>query len=393
MSNGWAMVKLSEIAALVARPVSVEPGKTYRTIGVKWWGQGAYDRGAIDGSQTAAKTLSLVHADDLIINKIWVRHGSTAVAGPDVDGCAASGEFPTFMLTPSRVIPRWLHWHTKTKAFWAECDALSRGTSGKNRIRPDLFLTIRVPLPPLAEQRRIVAKIDQLAAKIVEARDLRASSLTATASLWASSLAAALPRRAETKRLGDLIDPDSRISYGVLVPGPDVEGGVPFVRVQDLDVRNPPEMPNKRISAAVDAQYGRTHLAGGEVLVGVVGSIGKIGIAPESWAGANIARAVCRISVGPKIDPYFLAAVLQSSQCQDYFRDTTRTLAQPTLNVAQLAETPIPVPPLPEQRRIVAHLDGLQAKVDRLKELQAQTAAELDALLPSILDRAFKGEL
>ena len=46
-----------------------------------------------------------------------------------------------------------------------------------------------------------------------------------------------------------------------------------------------------------------------------------------------------------------------------------------------------------EQRRIVAYLDGLQAKVDRLKALQAQTRAELDALLPSILDRAFKGEL
>ena len=42
---------------------------------------------------------------------------------------------------------------------------------------------------------------------------------------------------------------------------------------------------------------------------------------------------------------------------------------------------------------IVAYLDGLQAKVDALKQLQAESAAELDALLPSVLDRAFKGEL
>ena len=53
----------------------------------------------------------------------------------------------------------------------------------------------------------------------------------------------------------------------------------------------------------------------------------------------------------------------------------------------------IPVPPLAEQRRIVAELDALQAEVDALKRLQAETAAELDALLPAILDRAFKGEL
>jgi type I restriction enzyme S subunit len=49
--------------------------------------------------------------------------------------------------------------------------------------------------------------------------------------------------------------------------------------------------------------------------------------------------------------------------------------------------------PLTLQRRIVAELDALQAEVDALKRLQAETAAELDALLPSILDRAFKGEL
>ena len=71
---------LSEIARPVSRTVPVMPGVSYRTIGVKWWGEGAYERETIDGSQTAARTLSIVREGDLIINKIWVRHGSTAVA-------------------------------------------------------------------------------------------------------------------------------------------------------------------------------------------------------------------------------------------------------------------------------------------------------------------------
>jgi type I restriction enzyme S subunit len=58
-----------------------------------------------------------------------------------------------------------------------------------------------------------------------------------------------------------------------------------------------------------------------------------------------------------------------------------------------MRKTQIPLPPLPEQQRIVAYLDGLQAKVDALKKRQAETAAELDALLPSVLDKAFKGDL
>jgi type I restriction enzyme S subunit len=53
----------------------------------------------------------------------------------------------------------------------------------------------------------------------------------------------------------------------------------------------------------------------------------------------------------------------------------------------------VPVPPIQDQHRIVAELDALHAQVDALKKLQAATTAELDALLPSILDKAFKGEL
>ncbi len=65
----------------------------------------------------------------------------------------------------------------------------------------------------------------------------------------------------------------------------------------------------------------------------------------------------------------------------------------PKLNQDQLFAFEMPYPSLPEQRRIVAELDTLQAKVDSLKTLQAETSAELDVLIPSILDRAFRGEL
>ena len=139
----WQMVPLSQVAKPIARAIQVEAGKDYRTIGVKWWGEGAYERQTIDGSGTAAQTLSLVYEGDLIINKIWVRHGSIAIATKAVDGCAASNEFPTFELDRNQVEPRWIHWLTKTKWFWVQCDALSMGTSGKNRIKPERFLLPR----------------------------------------------------------------------------------------------------------------------------------------------------------------------------------------------------------------------------------------------------------
>lgn len=60
---------------------------------------------------------------------------------------------------------------------------------------------------------------------------------------------------------------------------------------------------------------------------------------------------------------------------------------------AQISAFEVPIPPISEQRRIVAELDTLQSEVDALKHHQRDTAAELDALLPAILDRAFRREL
>lgn len=67
--------------------------------------------------------------------------------------------------------------------------------------------------------------------------------------------------------------------------------------------------------------------------------------------------------------------------------------AQKNINLKILAPLPIPDLSIEEQRRIVTYLDNLQAKVNSLKRLQTETAAELDAMLPSILDKAFKGNL
>lgn len=176
-----------------------------------------------------------------------------------------------------------------------------------------------------------------------------------------------LPIGWEWIRFDELIHPASPISYGVLVPGPDTPNGIPFVRLADLDVENPPVKPEKSITAEIDSQYERTRLKGGEILMGVVGSIGKLGIAPNSWKGANIARAVCRIEPMEEISKKFLLRLLQSEYMQRQFKGDTRTLAQPTLNVGLIRSAPTPLPPLAEQHRIVTKVDELMTLCDQLE--------------------------
>ena len=196
------------------------------------------------------------------------------------------------------------------------------------------------------------------------------------------------PRGWAEEPLGNLVDPKATISYGVLVPGPDVEDGIPFVRAQDLYLSDHPERPTKTIAPEVEAVYARTRLKGGEILLCVVGSIGKIGTVPQSWRGANIARAVARIAPVPSVSTEYLVAVLRSEETQRYFADVTRTLAQPTLNVGLIEQLPVPIPPIVEQRRIVAKVDELIALCDRLEASLTETAKARRGLLDTLLAEA-----
>jgi type I restriction enzyme S subunit len=82
-----------------------------------------------------------------------------------------------------------------------------------------------------------------------------------------------------------------------------------------------------------------------------------------------------------------------STDGEEYLNEKIRGATRQGVNSAIVSSFPCSIPNLLEQRRIIAYLDYIQAKVDALKLLQAETAAELDALLPSVLDQAFKGEL
>jgi type I restriction enzyme S subunit len=180
MSKTWPIVPLEKVAVPIEHPEVPTAGIPYRQIGVKLWGEGAYERETIDGSQTKYKTLSRVETDDIIVNKIWARNGSVAVVTKELSGCYASSEFPLFSPIKENLEPKWFHWITKTKFFWQKCDEKSQGTSGKNRIRPEKFLTVEIPLPALSEQQRIVVKIEELAKKVEEAKKIKRQTTVET---------------------------------------------------------------------------------------------------------------------------------------------------------------------------------------------------------------------
>ncbi len=191
-------------------------------------------------------------------------------------------------------------------------------------------------------------------------------------------------------RLGDLRNFEFPLSYGVLVPGEHVEDGIPFVRVHDLDNAFEGSQPSKRISMSLDLEYKRTKLIGGEILICVVGSIGKVAMSPDSWIGANIARAVCRFMPNDLFSKEYLHASLNSPFVQNFFQSSYKSI-QPTLNVSVLEKTLIPLPPLAEQQAIVARVDSLMATIDALEAQVTERKEQAQQLMQAVLREAFAG--
>lgn len=192
-------------------------------------------------------------------------------------------------------------------------------------------------------------------------------------------------------RLGDVRDFRFTLSYGVLVPGDNVVNGVPFVRVQDLDNVEKNEPPSKHIASKIDLQYAKTRLVGGEILICVVGSIGKVALSSNKWIGANIARAVCRLMPNQNISREYLYYCLISPFIQNFFQGGKKSI-NPTLNVNVLETTLIPIPPLSEQKRIVAEIERQFEKTKQLKEHIIANQQATEQLLKALLHGAFEVE-
>jgi type I restriction enzyme S subunit len=377
------------------------PGIEYRQIGVRLWGQGAYEREPLDGGGTKYRLLNRVEPGDIIVNKIWARNGSVSVVDEPLAGCYCSGEFPLFRPINGRLEPRWFYWISKTRWFWDRCDVQSRGTSGKNRIRPEKFLAIPIPLPPLPEQRRIVAKVEELAAKIEGTVSLVRAAAAESEVLLPAHLNdlfgnpyANMSGRLGIAKWAAIANLSTDVADGPHITPTYVDGGVPFVTVLNITSGRVKFCDHKYITRESHELYcQRAKAEQGDVLISKDGTIGipcYIDTEREFSFFVSVALVKPRQN---ELDGQFLTWALRAPYLQERMRERSRGDMIRHLVLREIRTLLIPHPPLGEQRRIVAYLDDLQARGDSLKALQAQSQAELDALLPSILDKAFKGEL
>ena len=255
--------------------------------------------------------------------------------------------------------------------------------------------------PPLGEQHRVVSRIEELAAKIEEARSLRRQTEKQAEAVYRSGLAALMrPGDASWKQgtVGTVIRTMDAGWSPQCEDRPAAENEWGVLKTTSVQWGEFRRQENKALPLAFMPKP-ELCIAEGDVLVTRAGPLKRVGVV------AVVRKAEDRLTISDKlirlrpdaskIDSRFLELSLASPLSQQYIVQRKTGLADAQVNISQdiLRSTPIAYPPLAEQRLIVAHLDILKSKVNALKNLQSETDAELDALMPSILSRAFSGEL
>lgn len=395
MTNGWQTVQLGDVLTRVKSELTIDDSVTYKQVTVRLWNKGVILRGEQEGTDIKTKRQFFVKTGQLLMSRIDVRNGAIGLVPKELDGAIVSNDFWVYNFDENQIHPEFLALYVKTPNFIEDADRTSSGTTKRIRAEESRFLGIEIPLPPLTEQRRIVAHIESLAARVNEAQRLR-DEADVEAELLVGREIASLFANAKgwnSYNLGDLI---SEMSYGTSAKAHNERVGIPVLRMGNIQ-NGKLDLSDLKYMHPSEQEMNKLRLQKGDILVNRTNSAELVGkCAVFDLEGDYLfASYIIRIRLDQqKADPRLVAQYINSPAGRAYmFAERKQMTGQANVNSKKLAALPIGLPPLDEQRRIVAYLDGLQAKVNALRGLQSASGEELSALMPSVLDRAFKGEL
>lgn len=237
-------------------------------------------------------------------------------------------------------------------------------------------------LLPLAEQRRIAATLDKADALLAKRREAMAQLDSLAQSIFVEMFGDPIdnPKGYPVKRLIELVDPQRPISYGILMPGPDVDAGVKYVRV--VDMRNGGIDPSgvRRTTQEISATYKRSLLKSGDLLMSIRGHVGRLAVVPAELDGANITQDSARLAI-IGANSLYVRETLRSTAFQRWMAKYTKGVAVRGINLGDVKVMPIPVPPQAKQDEFAERV----RKVESMRDQYAAALAELDALFAALM--------
>jgi len=381
LNDGSPLVPLRRVIRCRKEFLRISESESYKRCRVQLHAKGVVLRDIVSGSDIKTKEQQFCRTGEFLVAEIDAKVGGFGIVPAELDGAIVSSHYFLFEADTSALDGRFLDFFIRTPAFRDQVSA--QGSTNYAAIRPSEVLGYRMPLPPLDEQRRIVARIEELAARIEEARRLQ-------------SEVAANMRELLLGIYNEIVRDAPRITVDEVAPLRRRPINVDFSeKYYELGIRSfgRGTFHKLPVSGAALGTKRIFSIEPGDLLFNIV----------FAWEGAV---AVAKPNDSGRVGSHrFLTCVPQhglatsSFLCFHFLTDHGLQQlgeASPggagrnrTLGLEALKKIQVPVPAFKRQ----IWFDSIQAGLDYVKRLQAESTAELDALMLAILDKAFKGKL
>lgn len=355
--------------------VSQYTGVTRRRDGLSTDGELLTNAASLTGHKRVGR-------NDLVVNIMLAWNGSLGVSAHDGIVSPAYAVFRA--KDPAQ--PFYYHYLFRSPAFTGLFKTVSTGVvDSRLRLYPEVFFRLISPVPPPEEQAAIVRFLDHADQNIRRFVAAKRKLITLL-----NEQKQELVHRALTRGLnGVRLTPASGrsvthvpegwslfklkhclrvpLAYGVLKPdkydGPDA---VPIVRITDVGDDGMIHTEHlERVSPGQDAEFARTRITSGDVVVSVVGTIGRSAVVSPVIGKANLSRALCRVQLSARLRPQYFQLFTLTRVFLDQAESIPTGTAQRVLNLGDLRNFEVPVPPIAEQDDIIAWLQGAAAGLNQ----------------------------
>ena len=369
MKSGWVTKKLGEVCELIN-------GKNQSEVSDPNGKYPIYGSGGVMGHATDYRCpagCTIIGRKGSINNPIFVNEKFW-----NVD--------TAYALSPKGVNEKWLFYFCRSFDF----SALDCGTTIPS-LTSTLVKNIDIPIPPLAEQKRIVAKIDAAFEKIDALKANAEKNLANAKELFQSALDEAMrpkPGWVE-KRLGEVCE--GKLSYGTSSPSKGYDARVRYIRITDIDdngrllndLVSPKEYESKHVLEDGDLVFARTGA-----------TVGKSYMYSPSDGACVYAGYLIRARVDQSIiRPKYLFYFTKTSRYKLFIQQSQAAAAQPNVNAEKYSNMLVPIPPVHEQDEIVSCIGRAQGLSIQLQQNYSQQISDCAEMRQAILREAFEGRL
>ncbi|ESW59187.1 MAG: restriciton endonuclease subunit S [Rhodobacter sp. CACIA14H1] len=362
--------------------VPVAPDRHYKQITARLWGKGLTLRGEVPGAAIAAPRQFCAKAGQFLISRIDARHGAFGIVPVELDGALVSNDFPCFDIDASTVLPHYFEWYSRTSQFVDLCRRASEGSTNRVRMKEEKFLKMTVPLPSLDEQRRIVQRLDTVAALVAERRRAIEAAERETHALLLKAFQRAID--------GAPLRPMSEVAPLVRRPVEiDLDGTYPELGVRSFG-KGTFHKPDLSGSEVGNKKLFRINA--GDLLFNIVfaweGAVAVAQPADDGRVGSH--RFLSCVPAPDTASVEFLRFYFSTHEGLQKLGEASPGGAgrNRTLGLQKLEDLQVPVPSIERQH----WFDRLQTMAREARAIRTSTARDVEALVPAMLHEIFNGK-